>query len=134
MKKRIMCFILSIILLTITIFPISAIQPRWSYTSNVSFFMYFDGEEGSLEGSVVGYSDVTKIEGTITLYYKNFLGLWSKTGDKWNVSTSSDYLIINKTFTAESGKQYKAVLDVDVYSGSNSENITDDATGTCPKN
>ena len=132
MKKRIFCLVLSMIILTITVLPIMAVQPRWSYTASVIFNMYFADELGSLEGSVRGYSSVTKIEGTITLYKKNFLGLWSKTGDTWDVSTSSDTLEIWETFTAESGKQYKAVLDVDVYSGSNSENITDDATGTCP--
>lgn len=132
MKKRIICFILSVIMLTIATLPVSAVQPRWSYTSSVNFTIYFDGTEGSIVGSVAGYSDVTKIEGKITLYYKNFFGFWAKTGDTWDVSTSSDYLFINKTFTAESGEDYKAVLDVDVYSGSNSENITDDAFGTCP--
>ena len=132
MKKRLFCLIMAVIMLTIATLPVFAVQPRWSYTSSVNFTIYFDGEEGSIEGSVLGHTDVTKIEGTITLYYKNFLGFWSKTGDKWNVSTVSNYLIINQVFTATSGKQYKAELDVDVYSGSNSENITDDATGTCP--
>lgn len=132
MKKRILCIIMSIFILALSTLSVFAVQPRWLYTSNVNFYMYFYGETGSLEGCVEGYSDVTEIEGTITLYYKNFLGLWSKTGDEWNVSSSSNNLFINKTFNATSGKQYKAELDVDVYSGSNSENITDDATGTCP--
>ena len=132
MKKRIFCTFLAMIILVIATFPVVAVQPRWAYTSSVSFFMYFSGTTGSLEGCVVGSSEVSKIEGTITLYKKNFLGLWSKTGDKWSVSSSSNNLFINETFNATSGKQYKAVLDVDVYSGSNSENITDDATGTCP--
>lgn len=132
MKKRILSLILSIIILSIATFSASAVHPRWLYTSNVQFYMYFDGTEGSLVGTVEGDSNVTKIEGTITLYHKNFLGFWSKTGDAWNVSTSSDILHIEEIFDAESGKQYKAELDVDVYSGSNSENITDDATGTCP--
>ena len=132
MKKRILCLIMSFVTLTILTLSVFAIQPRWSYTASVTFAMYFDGEEGSLEGCVEGYSDVTKIDGTITLYYKNFLGIWTKTDNVWSMTTYSDTLYLNHTFTAESGKQYKAVLDVDVYSGSNSENITDDATGTCP--
>ena len=132
MKKRFLCLIVLIIVITITTLPILAVQPRWSYTGSVTFNMYFDGQEGCVTGNILGYSDVTKIEGTITLYYKNFLGIWAKTGDKWNVSSSSNTLFIEKFFDATSGKQYKAELDVDVYSGSNSENITDDATGTCP--
>lgn len=132
MKKKISCLILSIVLLFITSLPILAVQPRWSYTSSVTFNLYFVGNTGSIEGSVVGDNGVTKIEGTITLYKKNFLGIWTKTGDTWNLSTNSDILSIWETFDATSGKQYKAELDVDVYSGSNSENITDDTTGTCP--
>ena len=132
MKKRISCLIMAIIMLTIATIPVFAVQPRWLYTNSVIFAMYFDGEEGYLEGSVDCYSTTTKIEGTITLYRKNILGIWTKTGDEWYLSTSSDYLDISKTFSAESGKKYKAELDVDVYSGSNSENITDEATGTCP--
>jgi len=132
MKKRILVFFLSVIVLTMATLPAFAVQPRWSYTSSINFTIYFDGEEGSIEGSVIGHSDVTKMEGTITLYYKNFLGFWSKTGDKWNVSTFSDFLDINKTFTAESGEQYKAELEIDVYVGSNSESISTTATGTCP--
>ncbi len=133
MKKRIVCIILSVVILTLGTMPVFATPtPRWSYTSSVIFNMYFDGEVGILEGRVAGYSDVTKIEGTITVYYKNILGIWTKTGDKWDVSTSSDTLYIDKDFDAESGKKYKAELDVDVYSGSNSENISFEATGTCP--
>lgn len=132
MNKKLLSIILSVIILIISTLTVFAIQPRWSYTSSVNFNMYFDGEEGSLEGGVLGSSDVTKIEGTITLYKKNFLGIWSKTGDIWNVRTTSDYLDIWETFTATSGKQYKAELEVEVYSGSNSETVTHEATGTCP--
>lgn len=132
MKKRIFALILSVIMMTIATLPIFAIQPRWSYTGSVNFYMYFDGEEGSVIGSVNGYSTVTKMEGTITLYYKNFLGFWSKTGDEWDVSTSSDTLYIDETFAAESGEDYKAELELKVYSGSDSETITSEATGTCP--
>jgi len=132
MKKRIFSFIMSFIILTLTVFSVSAVQPRWSYTNSVQFYLYFDDSEGIISGSIDAYDDVTKIEGTITVYKKNILGLWSKTGDEWDISTSSNYLLFEEYFNAESGKKYKAELDVDVYSGSNSENITDTATGTCP--
>ena len=132
MKKRLICLLLSVAMLTLASISCFAVQPRWSYTSSINFYMYFDEEEGSIIGSVKGYSDVTKIEGTITLYYKNFLGFWSKTGDEWDISTSSTTLYIDKTFAAESGEQYKAELEVNVYSGSNSESISHETTGTCP--
>jgi len=123
---------MSIIILIFMAFPVFAIQPRWSYTRVVNFYMYFDGEEGSLEGSVTGYSDVTEMEGTITLYRKNILGIWVETGDSWGVYSGSNYLSIEAYFDATSGTKYKAELELEVFSGSNSETITDTATGTCP--
>lgn len=132
MKKKFFTLILSVIILALVTLPVFAIQPRWSYTSSVTFNMYFSNGVGSIEGCVLGDPNVTQIEGTVTLYYKNFLGIWVKSGDKWNLSSSSDTLFIDVDFDAESGESYKAELDVDVYSGSNSENITDDTTGTCP--
>lgn len=133
MKKRITCLMLSVIILLIAILPVYAINPRWSYTNSVTLIMNFKNGIGHVEGTVLGYYDVTEIEGTITIYRKNILGSWTKTGDTWSLYSAIHYMNIDGIeFDAESGKTYKAVLDVDVYSGSNSENITDETIGTCP--
>ncbi len=138
-NKKIISFLLSIVCMVMSAVPVFAVSStseeysyRWIYTNRVQMDINFIDTTGYISGSVSCDSDVTKIAGEIRLYYKNWLGLWIKEDYDYTYDISSNKLIIDETFTAKSGRKYKAELEVEVYVGSSSETITDEATGTCP--
>ena len=86
-------------------------------TDNLSVSLLFSGKQGYVTCKVEGATGTTKIDATVTIYKKNFWGSWVETGNSWNYSVSDDNLSENETFTAESGKEYKAVLSANVLNG-----------------
>ena len=137
-NKTLLCMILVAAFLIVGTIPLYAAETneygtyRWSYTRSVSCDIYFNGTKGSVLAAVHGNSSVTRITGTLNFYYKNILGLWIEIDQGWTYDVNSDELDIYETFSAVSGREYKAVLNVTVYAGTNSEPISKPATGTCP--
>ncbi len=137
-SKTLLCMILVAAFLIVGTLPLYAAEKnenslyRWSYTRSVSCDIYFSGTQGSVLASVYGNTSVTRIKGTIDFYYKNILGLWIKVDQGWTYDVYSDELDIYETFSAVSGREYKAVLSATVYAGTSSESVSLSATGTCP--
>ena len=110
----------------------TTIVPRQTYTNNAICSIVFDGTDATVEISVEGKSSVTRITAIVTLYYKNWIGVWVEDDRCWEYDVSSRRLSTNESFEAKSGREYKAVLNATVYSGSSSETVSDTGTGECP--
>lgn len=108
------------------------ISPLWLYTNTASCTIDFDGTDGTVSISVIGTSSVTRITATVDFYYKNWLGVWVEDDQGWEYAVNSTRLKVTETFKAKSGREYKAVLNATVYSGSSSETVSDTGTGKCP--
>lgn len=110
----------------------STISPMWLYTNTATCTIDFEGTEGTVEIYIAGTSSVTRITATVDFYYKNWLGIWVEDDQGWEYDVSSRRLSEIETFEAKSGREYKAVLNATVYSGSSSETVSDTGTGECP--
>jgi hypothetical protein len=123
MKKRFVLLVVAVLIFQILsatfVFATfdNQIQPMYLNTDNLSVSLLFSGKQGYVTCKVEGATGTTKIDATVTIYKKNFWGSWVETGNSWNYSVSDDNLSENETFTAESGKEYKAVLSANVLNG-----------------
>lgn len=99
------------------------IQPMYDYTSNCSVTLSITNGTATCLTKLQGYSGTTtKIEITMTLQKKTLLW-WSKV-ESWTTTVSGYYAALSKTASVGSGK-YRVKAEFKVYSGSNSETITE---------
>ena len=137
MKKslKILSFIILCVILSTTLVipsfaaaPSTEIMPLWDNVNRISMGFGFGDGAGDVSARIIKYSHVTRIEGTIKLYWNNN-GQWVYIDEVTNSSTST-LLIVNMSFPATEGVQYKAVLTVTAYSSSGNETITDECIDT----
>ena len=100
----------------------SNIQPCYDYTSTVSTKLNSPSGKAVCTANVNGYDGLTtKIKITMTLQKKALL--WWSAVETWTTTVSDFYATLSKTATVESRK-YRVKAEYVVYSGSNSESIT----------
>ena len=105
---------------------------RWTNVRSVEGRITFNGTSGNYTMSILGYSGVSKITATATLYYKNSSGKWIVVPKNWTYSVDADKLIIDEDFTGVSGREYKIELSGTVYKDGYGEAISETNTKTCP--
>ncbi len=132
--KKVVSIILACIFLTISINNVvfaasndnQIISPYWENVSSITG--YVDKNEGVFWAMISGYSGVTKITVTATLYYKNSSNRWVEIPTDWEYSVNSASLNIYEEFDANPGTTYKVVLEADVYANGYTESITREFT------
>ena len=100
----------------------NTIQPYYNYTSRIEVSLADSSGDAECKTIVRGYTSVTKIEITMTLQQKNFF-LW-KDVETWTKTVNSSYSSLTKNTSVDSNK-YRVKSVCKVYSGSNSETITE---------
>jgi len=101
----------------------SQIQPRYSYTSTVTTSLKDSSGKAKCTSILYGYDGITtKIKITMTLQKKSLL--WWSDVEEWTTTASDYYATLSKTYAVGSGK-YRVKTVYTVYSGSESESITD---------
>lgn len=135
MSKKIVIFVCCILLI-FSATPIAlanenstpTISPRWLYINDVTGSVKINATTGYLTIDIEGNYDVTRIEASAELYYKNASGKWSKIPTNWEYSSNSKALTINETFSAIANRAYKVVLNAEVFSNGGSETLTQEFT------
>lgn len=127
MLKRVASLFLAVLLLFTGSFAANAvvldddIQPLFDYTSSVSSNLSISSGTAHCTTQVVGYGSTTKIKITMTLQKKTLL--WWSEVDTWTTTYYDNTAMMSKTCSVNSGK-YRVKSELVVYSGSNSEEIT----------
>lgn len=136
--KKFLSLIIAITMLTSMMLNVSAINiddgntisPCWDYMSGITVNLSFYDTGGLATASISRIKNVTTLlEGTLTVY--------EKVGSRWvevdSVSDSSTRtLSLSLEFDAESGKTYKAEVEVTAYGTDGSESDSNSKTKTCP--
>ncbi len=133
-NKIVSCVLISVILLSIFVFPCFAavpptITPLWDNISDIDLVISFYGNEGNARGTLTKQSGVTSVEGTVTVY-KLVGSDWVYVDSAYKSTTRT--LGISVDFVAESGAQYKAVFEATAYRGDVGESHTITKYKTCP--
>jgi len=101
----------------------SAIQPRYNYTSKFSETLTISGGTATCKASLTGINGTTtKVVIKMTLQKKTLL--WWSEVETWSATYNTYYGTLSKTASVKSGT-YRVKAVYTVYSGSNSESITD---------
>ena len=101
----------------------SAIQPMYDYTNKFSETLSISGGTATCKASLTGINGTTtKIVIKMTLQKKTLL--WWSEVETWSATYNTYYGTLSKTATVKSGT-YRVKAVYTVYSGSNSESITD---------
>ncbi len=135
MKRAIIALLVTVVMLTAVIAPISAakapentVQPRWQYTMTVDCSMGFELDCGTAYSSVVAYFDSTKIVTDIYIY--------REVGDAWEYIAEAHETLNDFTsattcdFPKIYGATYRADYTFTVYCGSSCETICRTIYGT----
>lgn len=133
MKKVIPLLLCIFIILcsTTSVYCEDFIQPLWEHTLGVYAAIDFTETQGTFTAIVNANSDVTDIYAMAYLYYKDSNGDWiEQTG--WGALSNNNALRMQRTFTGESGVEYKCDFTAYVYVGTDCEEITYTAYETCP--
>ena len=125
-SKRILCVLMSLILLFSTTLMVSAenqVQPRWSYTN-----FTFVGLEVTTAGTAYCTANVDGYDGITTKVHiemklQKYTVLWWSTQETWEGTFNDYYGTLVKTKSVGSGT-YRVKAVFTVYSGSASEEIT----------
>lgn len=130
MFKRFMPIVISIVLLvTASVIVVHAenmsegIAPRYSYANIVRTNLTVSGGQAKCQSTIVGYETVTKINVSMTLEKKTLLWWtaqesWTQTYNNVDDANFIKYCNVN-------GGTYRVKSVYTVYSGSDSETITD---------
>lgn len=105
-----------------TISESSTVQPYYTYTSDVITTLKDSSGNAKCTVTADCYSSVTKIEITMTLQKKTLF--WWSEAESWTTTVNSNYASFTKT-TSVSSATYRVKAECVVYSGSNSETITE---------
>lgn len=127
MFKKISALVMCVVMLCGTGLIASAettdnqVQPRYSYTSEISATLANSGGKAVCMADVHGYNGTTtKIVVTMTLQKKTLLW-WSKV-QEWTTTANTYYAVLTKTATVDSGT-HRVKVEAKVYAGSNYENV-----------
>lgn len=133
--KRILCMCLLATLLVnsaaLTSMAASnnAVMPMWDNTSEASTVLSFNGTTAKCTASVLGYSGVTEIYGTMIL--KRVSGSSETTVKSWSVSSDSKTLFASKSCTVTKGYKYKLEFNGYVSTDSYAEYVSVSSSATC---
>lgn len=137
MKKKLLALMMTVLMLVC--FGTSAyaalpetIEPLWDNIQNTTHTMYFDGDRGSVLGSITGKSGTTNITGTLNVYKQTTTG-WVLVGRDYG-STTERVLGLYVEYTAEPGAYYQSVLNFSVTINGVVEPETLYEYATCPNN
>jgi len=131
MKKRIVSLVIAVIMLlscaavsqAAVVDGGATVQPMYNYTSTTTTNLNISSGVASCRSYIMGYNGTTtKIEITMTLQKKTLL--WWSTVETWTTTVNSYYGSFNKSISVGGGT-YRVKAVYKVYSGSNSETITD---------
>ena len=133
-KKFVSCILVCVVLLSIFVMPCIAavpptVTPLWDNILNVDLVISFYGNEGNAKGTLTKQSDVTSVEGTVTVY-RAFANGWIYVDSESKNTTGN--LGINVDFTAIGGVEYKIVFEATAYRGDVGESHTVTKYATCP--
>ncbi|MBQ4333397.1 MAG: hypothetical protein IJC33_06445 [Clostridia bacterium] len=129
--KRIVCLLMSLLLLCPLNLVVSAastegenaVQPRFTYTNNTSTSLTITTSGTAYcVVDVQGYSNVTKVYIKMTL--QKYTVLWWSKVESWEATFNDVTGYISETAQVGSGR-YRVKVEITVYSGSDSEEITD---------
>lgn len=127
MKKRIICCLLVLSMLLSVPYAVNAaaaepIIPLYDNASSASAILSISGNTATGEGTIKGYSNVTKIDIALTFQKKSLLW-WSdvETWYKYAVGNSSN---ISANMTLTGSGTYRVKIVYKVYVGSEYETIT----------
>ena len=129
--KRVVCLLMSLLLL----FPLNlvasaasvaeenVVQPRFSYTANASISLAITTSGTAYcVTDVEGNSLATKVYIKMTL--QKYTVLWWSKVETWEATFNDEIGYISETAQVGSGR-YRVKAEITVYSGSDSEEITD---------
>ncbi len=129
MFKRILALVVAIVLLfTLSVVSFAesgstTVQPRYDYTKNYNETLTIANGTASCTASLKGISGTTtKVVIKMTLQKKTLL--WWSEVETWSTTSNTYYGTLTKTAAVKSGT-YRVKAVYTVYSGSNSESITD---------
>ena len=135
MKKRIVSIALMLVLMITSISSSlvvnaalpedngSEIQPMYTYISDLGYDLSISGTTATCSSSLSGLSSVTKMKITMTLQKKNFLS-WEDV-ESWTQIVLTQDTVFTKQRTSLSSGTYRLKVVYVVYSGTNSETMTD---------
>ena len=127
MSKRIFALCVAVMMTFVGSFAVNAttnnntVQPKLDYTSSVAVNISISNNVAECTTQVIGYNSATKIKITMTLQRRGVL-FWNEV-DTWTTTYYDNVAMMSKTCGVNSGK-YRVKAELVVYSGSNSENIT----------
>ena len=129
--KRIVCLLMSLLLLCPLNLVASAasvagettVQPRFSYTANASISLAITTSGTAYCATdVQGNNLATKVYIKMTL--QKYTVLWWSKVESWEGTFNNVYGTLSETAQVGSGR-YRVKAEITVYSGSNSEEITE---------
>ena len=132
-NKILSCFLICVTLFSIFVVPCFAsappeVTPLWDNISDMDLEISFSGTNGTARGTLTKQSDVTSVEGTVTVY-RAFANGWIYV-DSESKNTIGN-LGISVDFTAISGVEYKVVFEATAYRGDVGESHTVTKYATC---
>ncbi len=137
MTKKISVILLTALMLFSSAIPSFAalvnpptVQPMWNNIASIDLNICFDGAESEVSGYITRKAGVSKIDGLINLY-EQIDGYWEYVGD-WFDSGSDISLNVTGTFSAVSGRTYRAIFTVIAYRNGVAERETVEFIKTCP--
>ncbi len=121
--------ILSILLVFMTLcvccgITVSAVEPRYAYTTSVSSYLTISNNKASCISTVSANSTVTKISATQYLQKKNGSNWSTVSNGTWSNSSSNNSLTMSNSKSSLSTGTYRLKTVFKVYSGSDYETIT----------
>ncbi len=132
MKKAVKYFVsifLTFAVMICAAAPVSAVQPRFSYTNSVTVRLVFSGTTAYCTASVRGYDSVTSItDGHLVLEDSKgtVVGEWK------NLSSSSQNLDVSKTVSdLNEGETYTLTFSAKVIANNGSETVSNYVSKTC---
>ena len=124
--KRIICLLMSLLLLcslNLVSSAETAVQPRFSYTANASISLAITTSGTAYCATdVQGNNLATKVYIKMTL--QKYTVLWWSKVESWEGTFNNVYGTLSETAQVGSGR-YRVKAEITVYSGSNSEEITE---------
>ncbi len=129
MKKR----VLALLLCVVCLLSISSLAAQPYAIKIVTFgpVLFFQDGKAICDLEVMGSNDVTSINATMTLKEVNDSGTYTVLGS-WPVSVKGNYLLVEKTASADPGKTYILSVSVVVFSPTGNEPKSTTITKTCP--
>ncbi|WP_077612803.1 hypothetical protein [Clostridium sp. Marseille-P2415] len=105
------------------------IMPQFVYTNDTHLALDLSGNSATCLVKIVGYENVTKISGTMTLYKQQSNGSKTKISS-WSLSSNGKILQSEKNASLSGSGKYVLTFSGKVYAGSKSETVSLTTTKT----